>query len=317
MQFILFMKNTKLITLLLALLVLNLTSLPDRVALNYIDDALATSATAYVAARGINATISVLQDVEISVGIASVSPGELLDPLNDLIERFSTVMLYATASLGIQKILLTISGWLLIKLIVVLLIILLIIGLLFNRKYSLLTNNNMGIIYKLLIFLLALRFCVPVMAIANGAIENIFINNDINVHVSKLQKVEATTKKLAELNDKPKTSSVVSNQQNNPEEKQGNRFFIYLKRIKESLNETADALNPNIKAHALVEQISKQSSEAISSATKLMSLFIAQSILLPLLFLYIVLFSVRQLYQYELFRVAYKSKYLDEHENKG
>jgi hypothetical protein len=96
--------------LLLVVLMLNISSKPDEIARHYIDDALKASAVAYIAARGINGTISVLQDIEIDAGVISGSPGELLDPLNDLIERFSTVMLFATASLGIQKVLLHISG---------------------------------------------------------------------------------------------------------------------------------------------------------------------------------------------------------------
>ncbi|MEJ2087578.1 MAG: hypothetical protein P8Y69_03700 [Gammaproteobacteria bacterium] len=60
-------------------------------------------------ARGLNAVISVAQGTElavqpIGVGI-TITAGEILDPLNDLVERFSWLALVASASLGTQLLL--------------------------------------------------------------------------------------------------------------------------------------------------------------------------------------------------------------------
>lgn len=71
-------------------------------------------------AKGLNMVISLLQSAQIStqpLGIAgfAISPGELLDPLNDLIEQFSNFMLLATVAFGIQKILIAIGGHVLVK----------------------------------------------------------------------------------------------------------------------------------------------------------------------------------------------------------
>lgn len=70
-------------------------------------------------AKGLNMVISLLQSTQFSaqplgVGIA-ISPGELLDPINDLVEQFSNVMLLATVAFGIQKILIGIGGHVLVK----------------------------------------------------------------------------------------------------------------------------------------------------------------------------------------------------------
>lgn len=66
--------------------------------------------TVYALARSLNAVLSVVQETELSIepmGVGvTLAPGQILDPLNDLIEQFSTVLLMASASLGIQKILL-------------------------------------------------------------------------------------------------------------------------------------------------------------------------------------------------------------------
>lgn len=71
-------------------------------------------------AKGLNMVISLLQSAQIStqpLGIAgfAISPGELLDPINDLVEQFSNFMLLATVAFGIQKILIAIGGHVLVK----------------------------------------------------------------------------------------------------------------------------------------------------------------------------------------------------------
>ncbi|MEZ5549317.1 MAG: hypothetical protein R3E82_00340 [Pseudomonadales bacterium] len=60
-------------------------------------------------ARGLNGVISVAQGTEIAiqpVGVGvTLTAGEILDPLNDLVERFSWLALVAAASLGTQLLL--------------------------------------------------------------------------------------------------------------------------------------------------------------------------------------------------------------------
>ena len=60
----------------------------------------------FAIARGLNAAISVIQSIDLgfTLGVsATLSPGEVLDPLNDLIERFSLVMLIASVALWIIR----------------------------------------------------------------------------------------------------------------------------------------------------------------------------------------------------------------------
>ncbi|MEE2892511.1 MAG: hypothetical protein VX766_10270 [Pseudomonadota bacterium] len=74
-------------------------------------DAMFTRALAtFAAARALNGAISVVQGTEVALQPAGVgvtlTVGQALDPLNDLVERFSWVMLAATAALGTQSVLL-------------------------------------------------------------------------------------------------------------------------------------------------------------------------------------------------------------------
>ncbi|WP_022662297.1 hypothetical protein [Paucidesulfovibrio longus] len=86
----------------------------DQSGFRYIDDALVKAGAAFGAARAANAFISLLQSTEVEAGIGVgvvVGVGEVLDPLNDLVERFSWVMLAALTSLGVQRFLLEIAPW--------------------------------------------------------------------------------------------------------------------------------------------------------------------------------------------------------------
>lgn len=64
-----------------------------------LEDNLAQATAVFATARVIDAAVSVAQTVEVSAGLG-IQPGQVLDPVNDLIERFSTMMLGATIVLG-------------------------------------------------------------------------------------------------------------------------------------------------------------------------------------------------------------------------
>ncbi len=69
----------------------------------------------FAAARALDGAISLAQGTEIALQPAgmgvTISAGELLDPINDLVEQFSSLMLVATTSLGLQNMLLRVSAW--------------------------------------------------------------------------------------------------------------------------------------------------------------------------------------------------------------
>jgi hypothetical protein len=79
--------------------------LADRTIQPTFERALLTAAIA----RGLNGVISVAQGTEIAiapVGVGvTITAGQILDPLNDLVERFSWLSLAASASLGAQLLL--------------------------------------------------------------------------------------------------------------------------------------------------------------------------------------------------------------------
>lgn len=103
-----------LLAILLALSVLgSVGGWMDKPARELNDAALQRALITFAVARSLNGVISMAQGTEVAVQPAGVgvqlAPGELLDPVNDLVESFSAVMLYASVALGTQKLLLTIG----------------------------------------------------------------------------------------------------------------------------------------------------------------------------------------------------------------
>ena len=81
----------------------------DRQAEEYVEASFQRALAAYALARGLNMIISVIQESTVDIqplGLGvSAAAGQILDPINDLVERFSWVMLVSLASLGVQKLL--------------------------------------------------------------------------------------------------------------------------------------------------------------------------------------------------------------------
>ena len=92
--------------ILVALVALSWSGALDQQAQSSSNATLTRALTTYALARGLNGVISVAQGTEVAiqpVGVGlTLTPGEILDPLNDLIERFSWLALLASASLGTQ-----------------------------------------------------------------------------------------------------------------------------------------------------------------------------------------------------------------------
>lgn len=98
----------------IAVTALALSGVADTLGRDYAATALERAFVTWAVARGLNAVISVAQGTEVAlepggVGV-NLTVGEVLDPVNDLIERFSSVMLVATSAIGLQNILLRITG---------------------------------------------------------------------------------------------------------------------------------------------------------------------------------------------------------------
>lgn len=192
-----------LIAILLLMAVLAWWELPQQWALEFLDATLGQAFSAFAIAKGLNATISVLQSSTIDLQVFQVSPGEALDPANDMIERFSWVMFAATGSLALQKLLLGISGSVIIKVMTTLACLLAALGLLQGHRRTgdgACTQRWWQIaIVRVALWGIALRFAVLGVALASGAAGQAFLDDSRDTQMAQLS---VTQQQLAEVADK-------------------------------------------------------------------------------------------------------------------
>lgn len=89
-----------------AAIALNWVFAIDELAQDYLTDTISSNAIVFGVVRTFNGVISVVQSAEVGVGVAGIGIGEIFDPVNDLIERFSGLLLVTLTALGIQQVIL-------------------------------------------------------------------------------------------------------------------------------------------------------------------------------------------------------------------
>jgi hypothetical protein len=149
------------------------TGVLEQLSTEYLDGALLQAATAFAVARVLNALISLLQSVEISVMVASVHPGELLDPINDLVEQFSQVMQWAIGSLVIQKVMLGVVSHRLFTVVLTAIAAVVLVC-------SLLAPTSRGTL------LLFLRLALALSVLLNAAVDHAFLSDPVRDDVALL-----------------------------------------------------------------------------------------------------------------------------------
>jgi hypothetical protein len=246
----------------------------------YTDDSFKRALLAFGIAKGLNAAISVAQGTEIALEPAGVgvilAPGQILDPVNDLIERFSWVMLACTTSLGIQGVLLKIfSSGAFSTLVAIALA-----GVIFVawKRSSLSPGARRGL-YRALALLVILRFCIPFMAITSEGLYRAFLASDFEASTAGLQH---TTEKIDELNEKTR------------ELQNETRNRSWLDTLSENVNSAIDSLNINKR----IEQLENSARDVTEHTVNLIVVFTLQTILFPILFLWLALKLVRAAFSF-------------------
>jgi hypothetical protein len=169
---------------LLALLLATWVLRVDDAALAQVDAGWKRALTTFAAARALNAVISVAQGTELAVQPAGVgvtlAPGQVLDPVNDLVEQFSTLMLMASAAFGAQRVLIIIGAWwplsLLLSVAALAWAVLRWRGLAQPRWLS-----------QALVGLLVVRFLVPTVVLGGEAAFQLFLKNDYTLGQQTLE----------------------------------------------------------------------------------------------------------------------------------
>ena len=187
-------------TIILALSALSFHGALDRFASVRVKDTTIETVGIYAITRAINAGVSVLQSGEVSVGVASVNPGEILDPLNDASERLSGILVWAIGSLFLQQILLEVATspvfkWLFAGVGLITLFMLLPLG---SDRLSERACQISGISREILdyscrgairafVIIAVLRFIVPVFIACSFLVSEMLVQSDLEKNAEELQ----------------------------------------------------------------------------------------------------------------------------------
>lgn len=160
--------------LVLALLVLAWWGPLDQWAQGQTQAGLKRALATFAAARALNGVISVAQGTEVAVEPAGVgvtfAPGQVLDPVNDLIEQFSTLMLSASVSFGVQSALVGIGQHALVSTVLSL-------SLLAWLVLRLRARGVPAWLSRLALLMLLARFAVPVTALGSDLAFRYFLQD--------------------------------------------------------------------------------------------------------------------------------------------
>ena len=272
-----------LILLVSATVLLSALTPVDRLAETQYDALFQRALITFALARTLNGVISAVQGTELALQPAGVgvtlTPGQVLDPINDLVGRFSWIMLGATVSLGIQQVLLDIGQWWGVK---VLLGVLALLWLWFRLRRPIDSGGSTGgsekMIFRLFIIVAFIRFAVPVAMIANEGLYRVFLEKRFE---ESTQVIESAGTEIRDVSSSEAPGST---------EEAGSGMLESLELMYESALKTMDFQQK-------VEYIAERTSDVIEHLIQLSVVFILQTGILPIAFLWIFLQLFKQIFR--------------------
>ena len=166
----------------------------DAPAMAQVDAGLKRALVSFATARVLNAAISVAQGTEALVqpfgfGV-TLAPGQALDPVNDLVEQFSNLMLAASVVFGVQKVLIAIGGYWPLSL--------LLTGAVLGWGWCCCWRRQRppAWLSRLLVVVLMLRFAVPVVTLGSDVLWQKFLAAD---YQASQQLISGASEKVQQL----------------------------------------------------------------------------------------------------------------------
>lgn len=239
------------------------TQVVDRAAATDTGDTLKRALTAFAVARGLNAVISVAQGTELAVqpvGVGvTLTVGEALDPLNDLVEDFAWLALLASVSLGTQLLLADVVGnvWMNALLSVAAV----------GYVLALWWPGGGGLrIVLMRAFALAVfaRFLFALVSLATGWVDQAVLAERQEAALARL---ERTQEHIEALQERPPVAG----------EREADDTASMLDRLGTLLAEQRQALNLRAQLDALTERVE----DAVGEIVNLLVVFTVQTILVP------------------------------------
>ncbi|HEX5636394.1 MAG TPA: hypothetical protein VFY78_04850 [Gammaproteobacteria bacterium] len=250
-----------------ALLAVMYTGWLDNSAKDYTEQGLKRVLVTYAVARGLNGLISVAQGTEVSVepvGIGmTFTPGQILDPVNDLIEQFSWLVLASGVSLGIQRLLIVMTG----STGFTILVSVMVAGALAACWWQKIPETVSRVITRIAVILLMLRLVIPVIALLNQAVYWYFLQPQYESSQTVLEQSGF------QLQQQQPVKTISAPPQNE----------AMMDKLKRAYQSATDAVDIDARLDR-IKQVASNMSERILD---LMVVFLVQSLLFPLLFIWL------------------------------
>lgn len=261
--------------LILAAIAAALSGLVDEVSSANAEKAFARALITFAAARTLNGAISVAQGTELALepgGVGVIlTVGEILDPINDLIERFSGLMLIAASSLGLQKLLLEITAW---WGVTALLGAAGAAAMVYAWHPGLAASRYRALASRLFLVTLFVRFAIPALIIAINLFSDAFLASEQDASTAA---IEATRGEIEEYNETVSEA---------PDTEQS-----MIDRLGAMIDSSLDAMNPTDRLSNLRDSASNASQHIIN----LIVIFVLQTIILPIVFLWLLVEGLKAL----------------------
>ncbi len=225
----------------------------------------------FALARGLNGVISVAQGTEIAIqpmGVGlTITAGEILDPLNDLVERFSWLALVACASLGTQMLMteLLSNVWISSLLSVTVLAYLFVLW--WPKGFA-----GREILLKICLLLVFTRFVFTVVTLASGWINSAVL---IDRQEASMERIAQTTENIELLQVEDTDASLLE------------RFSTFLDEQRQVFDVRAQLL-------ALKERVES----AIEALVDLIIVFVVQTLILPILGLFASVWVLKRVWRW-------------------
>lgn len=259
-----------------ALAVCALLSVFDDLGQAYTNASFKRALVTFGVARGLNGVISVAQGTEVAMEPAGVgvifAPGQILDPVNDLVERFSWIMLASATSLGIQSLSLKMfasTGFSVAVAVMVVVAVALAWWPGAPRRW----RRRLA---RAATLLLIIRFLIPALAICSEGFYQLFLAPEYAASSAYLSQTRETLGRLNE--DKPAAIESTDD-------------LSWYESLRRDLQSTMSAMDVDKHVTALQEAVGQLTEHTIN----LIVVFTVQTILFPLLFLWLTVRGVRRL----------------------
>lgn len=230
----------------------------DAPATAQVDAGLKRALVSFATARALHGVLSVVQGTQFSaqplgVGV-TLTPGQLLAPVNDLVKHFSDLMLVASVAFGVQKAMIAIGSYWLIS--AALTAVALAWGWVYFRQ-----QRVRPWLSKVLVVLLMARFAVPVVVIGTDAIWQKFLAADYVATQTAIDSASGQAQRLGP----PAVAATESTS--------------FLDKARQWMSGVTDV-------KARFEDIKLAAERAVEQIIRLMVIFLLQTLILPVLLLW-------------------------------